>query len=174
MKLCVRVLFLISVVTFFSGCGEDPEKAAFRKALVEKALNDDTRKAGNAFLLENQKKADVVTLASGLQYKVLESSPSGTYPSMLQSVVVHYEGTRVDGGVVDSSYARGKPSTFPLKSVIKGWQEALLKMKTGDVWMLYLPADLAYGATSPSEAIPANSALVFKVELMEVVDADAQ
>lgn len=170
--LVVRVLLIVSSLSVLIACGEDPEKAAFRKALVEKALNDDTRKAGNAFLLENQQKPDVVTLPSGLQYKVLSSSAEGKSPTMAQAVVVQYEGTRVDGGVFDSSYARGKPSTFPLKGVIKGWQEALLKMKTGDVWMIYIPADLAYGATSPSEGIPANSALVFKVELMDVVDAE--
>jgi FKBP-type peptidyl-prolyl cis-trans isomerase len=166
MKLIMLRLLLTSAL-LLGGCGEDPEREAFRHQLVEKALNDDTRRAGAAFLAENQKRTGVIVLASGLQYRVLKSG-SGEYPTFQHSVVVHYEGTRVDGGIFDSSYQREKPSVFPLQRVIKGWQQALLKMKVGDIWMLYVPPELAYGATSPSEAIPANSTLIFKVELLEV------
>lgn len=166
MKLILIPLLLISGL-LLSGCGEDPEKAAFHQQLIEKALNDETSEAGKTFLVENAKREGVIVLPSGLQYQILKSG-TGSQPTYQDSIVVNYEGTRVDGGVFDSSYQRNKPSVFPLKRVIKGWQEALMKMKVGDVWMLYIPAKLAYGATSPSNAIPANSALIFKVELLEI------
>ncbi|WP_372737269.1 FKBP-type peptidyl-prolyl cis-trans isomerase [Neptunomonas sp.] len=166
MKLLFIPLLLISGL-LLGGCGEDPEKEAFRQQLMEKALNDETSEAGITFLAENAQRDGVVELPSGLQYQILKSG-TGVHPTYQHSVVVNYEGTRVDGGVFDSSYQRGKPSTFPLKRVIKGWQEALLKMKVGDEWILYIPAKLAYGATSPSNEIPANSTLIFKVELLEV------
>jgi FKBP-type peptidyl-prolyl cis-trans isomerase FklB len=169
MKSTFVAMVLISGL-FLGGCDEDPEKQAFRQQLIEKALNDDTHKAGVLFLAENEKREGVVVTSSGLQYQILHKSDQGERPDYLHSVVVNYEGTRTDGGVFDSSYSRGKPSIFPLQRVIKGWQEALLKMQTGDIWMLYVPADLAYGATSPSEAIPANSVLVFKVELLAITD----
>lgn len=166
MKLILLPL-LLAFGLLLGGCGEDPEQKAFRQQLVEKALHDKTSEAGVAFLAENAQREGVVVLPSGLQYMILDSG-TGVHPTYQHSVVVHYEGTRVDGGVFDSSYQRDKPSIFPLKRVIKGWQEALLKMKVGDVWMLYIPAKLAYGATSPSNEIPANSTLIFKVALLEV------
>jgi len=166
----VRSLWFVALGTLLLiGCGEDPEKAAFRQQLIDKALNDETRKAGDAYLAENAKQEDVITLPSGLQYRILVKG-QGERPTMRDSVEVHYEGTRVDGYVFDSSYQRNKPSVFPLKSVIKGWQEALIKMPVGSTWMLYLPAKLAYGATSPSVDIPANSTLIFKVELLNVMN----
>lgn len=167
MKSILIPLVLVSGL-LLGGCGEDPEKAAFRQQLMEKALHDETSKIGSAFLEENKKRDGVIVTASGLQYLILKSG-SGAQPNFQHSVVVNYEGRRVDGGVFDSSYQRGKPSVFPLKKVIKGWQQAMLKMKVGDEWMLYIPSKLAYGATSPSNDIPANSVLIFKVELIDVV-----
>lgn len=165
-------LVLVSVL-FVAGCSESEEEKRFRAELMDKALNDDTRKLGDAFLAENAKRDGVVTTKSGMQYEVVKAG-SGRSPRFLDTVVVHYEGKRVDDVVFDSSYARDKPSEFPLKAVIRGWKEALPKMKEGGVWNIYLPAELAYGATSPNETIPANSALIFKIELLEVKDADAE
>ena len=85
------------------------------------------------------------------------------------TVRVHYHGTLIDGTVFDSSVERGEPAQFPVNGVIRGWVEALQMMHVGDKWKLYIPAELAYGARSPSPAIPANSALVFEVELLEIV-----
>ena len=170
MKLLLVSLMLVSGFVL-SGCGEDPEKEAFRQQLMEKALNDDASKAGKSFLQENLKQDGVMVLPSGVQYKILKNG-SGKQPTFLSSVVVNYEGTLVSGSVFDSSYKRGQPSTFPLKKVIRGWQQALLKMRQGDVWMLYIPSKYAYGATSPSTDIPANSTLVFKVELLEVLETN--
>ncbi|WP_036551992.1 FKBP-type peptidyl-prolyl cis-trans isomerase [Neptunomonas japonica] len=168
MKSLLIPLMLISSL-FLSGCGEDPEKEAFRQQLMEKALNDKTSKAGSAFLEENLKREGVHVLPSGVQYKILQKG-EGKRPTFQGSVEVHYEGTGVDGVVFDSSYERGKPSVFPLEKVIRGWQEALLQMQQGDIWMLYIPAQFAYGATSPNELIPANSTLIFKVELLGVLE----
>lgn len=166
-SLLIPLMFVSSL--FLSGCGEDPEKEAFRQQLMAKALNDETSKAGSAFLEQNLKREGVLVLPSGVQYKILQTG-DGEQPTFQSSVSVHYEGTGVDGIVFDSSYARGKPSVFPLQKVIKGWQEALLKMQQGDIWMLYIPAKFAYGATSPSESIPANSTLIFKVELLDIME----
>ncbi len=162
------VLCLGATALMLNGCGgDDPEKERFRQELVDKALNDDTRRAGDEFLAENADKPGVQVKPSGLQYKVLREG-EGASPGPQDVVVVHYEGTTIDGEIFDSSYKRGEPARFPLNQVIRGWTEGLMDMKPGGERMLYLPADLAYGARSPSPAIPANSALIFKVELLEV------
>ena len=120
-----------------------------------------------AFLAENAKKEGVVTLDSGLQYRVIKAG-EGNSPQATSSVSVNYRGTLVDGTEFDSSYDRGKPATFQLNKVIKGWREALLLMKEGAKWELYIPPELAYGKRSPSKAIPPNSTLIFDVELITV------
>ncbi|WP_286239372.1 FKBP-type peptidyl-prolyl cis-trans isomerase [Neptuniibacter halophilus] len=171
MKTGFGLLALLVMTAAISGCGEDAEKEAFRQELIEKALNDEVRKAGDAFMADNAKAEGVVTTPSGLQYKVLASG-DGDSPAVSDQVTVHYEGMRTDGHVFDSSYKRGKPTTFPLNRVIKGWTEGVSMMKRGDVWMLYIPPELAYGATSPSEDIPANSTLIFKVELIDFTAAE--
>lgn len=157
----------LSTLILLSGCGEDPEEARFRQELIDKALNDETRRAGDAFLAENAKRPEVVVKPSGLQYQVLRQG-EGVQPGLRDVVVVHYEGTRVDGAVFDSSYTRETPARFPLDQVIRGWSEGLSDMRVGGARILYMPADLAYGARSPSHMIPANSALIFKVELLDV------
>ncbi|MFW1676988.1 FKBP-type peptidyl-prolyl cis-trans isomerase [Pontibacter sp. JAM-7] len=154
------------VLVLLAGCGENPEEEAFRQQLKDKALNDDTRKLGEAFLQENAQQPGVKVTVSGLQYRI-EQPGEGPHPGITDLVTVHYEGTRVDGGVFDSSYQRGEPSTFPLNRVIRGWTEAVGMMNRGAVWTLFIPPELAYGATSPSDQIPANSTLIFKVELVD-------
>lgn len=120
-----------------------------------------------AFLAENAKKEGVVTLESGLQYKVIKAG-EGKSPQATDSVSVNYSGTLIDGTEFDSSYDRGKPVTFQLKKVIKGWREALPLMKEGAKWELYIPPQLAYGKRAPRKTIPANSALIYEVELIAV------
>ncbi|EAR60917.1 FKBP-type peptidyl-prolyl cis-trans isomerase [Neptuniibacter caesariensis] len=166
MRSKIRLFVLLAGLGVLSGCGESPEEAKFRQELVEKALNDDTRKEGDAFIRENSSAEGVVTTKSGLQYKVIHEG-EGRSPTSKDTVTVHYEGMRIDGHIFDSSYKRGKPTTFPLNRVIKGWTEGLSLMKKGGVRMLYIPPELAYGALSPSEDIPANSTLIFKVELID-------
>ena len=121
------------------------------------------------FLEQNSQNDGVVTLDSGLQYLVLESGPEGgASPTPSDSVLAHYHGTLIDGNVFDSSVDRGEPASFGVSQVISGWTEALQLMKIGDKWRLFIPPDMAYGESSPTPAIPPNSALIFDVELLEV------
>ena len=120
-----------------------------------------------AFLAENGKKEGVQTLPSGLQYRVIQAG-EGKTPGVDDSVTVHYRGTLIDGTEFDSSHKRGKPATFPVKKVIKGWKEALQLMKEGAKWELFVPPDLAYGKLGRKKTIPPNSALIFEVELISV------
>lgn len=155
--------------------GEDVIKAAFDKireeqTMKQEALNDAAAQAGQDFLAENAKRKDVTVIESGLQYEVLVAAADGQpMPEASDTVRVHYHGTLIDGTVFDSSVERGEPAQFPVTGVIRGWVEALQMMKVGDKWKLFIPAELAYGARSPSPRIPANSALVFEVELLEIV-----
>ena len=122
--------------------------------------------AAAAFLVENGKKKDVVTTASGLQYKVVVPG-DGASPKPTDEVTVNYRGALLDGTEFDSSYKRGEPATFPVNGVIPGWQEALVMMKPGAKWQLFVPPKLAYDERSPGQ-IPPGSLLVFDVELMSV------
>ncbi len=132
-----------------------------------KALADKNAKEGAEFLAANKKKKGVKTLASGLQYKVLKSG-KGPSPTASDTVVTHYRGNLIDGKVFDSSYKRGQPATFPVSGVIKGWTEALQKMKVGDKWQLFIPSELAYGANGAGQMIGPNAVLIFEIELLEI------
>ena len=120
-----------------------------------------------AFLAENTKKEGVVTLSSGLQYRVIHAG-EGKTPEVTGSVAVNYRGSLINGTEFDSFYELGKPVTFQLKKVIKGWREALPLMKEGARWELYIPPQLAYGKRAPRKTIPPNSALIYQVELIAV------
>ena len=128
----------------------------------------DTKEQGEVFLLENGKKEGVITTESGLQYEILEAKSEGESPVLTSSVNVHYHGTTIDGGVFDSSVERGMPISFPLGAVIQGWQEGLQLMKVGEKFKFTIPSEIAYGDQSPSPAIPANSTLIFEVELLGI------
>ncbi|MGB6451807.1 MAG: FKBP-type peptidyl-prolyl cis-trans isomerase [Steroidobacteraceae bacterium] len=123
------------------------------------------------FLAENAKRKGIVTTASGLQYKVL-SAGSGASPRPTDEVTVNYRGTLIDGTEFDSSYKRHEPATFTVSKVIPGWQEALVLMKPGAKWQLFIPPELAYGTDSPPP-IPPGSMLKFDVELLSVRPASA-
>jgi len=124
-------------------------------------------KEGKDFLAENAKKDNVVTLADGLQYKILKEG-SGPKPSATDKVKVHYTGKLLDGTVFDSSVERGEPITFQLNRVIPGWTEALQLMPVGSKWRLFIPSDLAYGERGAGQTIPPNSTLIFDVELLGI------
>lgn len=136
------------------------------------ALNDEAAKAGADFLVENAKRDGVQTTESGLQYEVVKKA-EGAQPKVSDVVSVHYQGTLVDGSVFDSSIERGEPVEFPVGDVIPGWVEGLQLMKVGEKYKFYIPSELAYGAQSPTPAIPANSTLVFEVELLDIVGQPA-
>jgi FKBP-type peptidyl-prolyl cis-trans isomerase FklB len=132
----------------------------------QKKAGEKSLAAGKTFLEENAKKPGVVTLPSGLQYLVVKEG-TGAKPNATDTVKVHYKGTLTDGTEFDSSYQRGEPVEFRVDQVIKGWTEGLQLMKEGSKWQLFIPATLAYGdrGTGP---IPANSALLFDVELLGI------
>lgn len=127
------------------------------------------KEESDAFLKDNAAKEGVVSLESGLQYKVLEAG-DGAKPSADDVVEVHYRGTLIDGTEFDSSYARGESITFPVNGVIEGWTEALQLMPVGSKWQLFIPSDLAYGPGGTQGPIGPNQALVFDVELLGIVE----
>src|SRR5215831_17981385 len=134
-----------------------------RQQAVEK-----NKKAGEAFLAANKDKPGVVTLPSGLQYKIIEPG-TGPKPTASDSVVCNYRGTLIDGTEFDSSYKRGQAATFPVGQVIKGWTEALQLMPVGSKWQLFIPPDLAYGERGTNGGpIGPNETLVFEVQLMSI------
>lgn len=123
---------------------------------------------GEAFLAENAKKEGVVTLPSGLQYKVITEG-NGNRPTASQQVKCHYEGTLINGAKFDSSYDRNEPAIFPVNGVIQGWVEALQLMPVGSKWELYIPYNLAYGERGAGQSIPPYATLIFTVELLEIL-----
>lgn len=137
----------------------EEQKAAKAAAALE---------AGNAFLAENAKKEGVVTLESGVQYKVINTG-AGASPKATDRVKCHYEGRLLDGTVFDSSYERNNPATFNVDGVIKGWTEVLQLMKPGDKWTVYIPSEHAYGERGAGEKIGGNETLTFDIELLEVL-----
>lgn len=141
--------------------------AGYAPATAPAAASTDPKAAGEAFLAANAKQPGVVTTPSGLQYSVIKSG-TGDSPKATDSVTVHYTGTLIDGTVFDSSVQRGVPATFGVNQVIPGWTEALQLMKVGDKWKLFIPSNLAYGPQSPGAGIPANSVLIFEVELLSI------
>src|ERR1700722_4639942 len=160
---------------------EDEAKAALvtlqanmRKKQEEQVqqMAETNKKEGDAFLTENKTKAGVVTLPSGLQYKIL-SEGTGPKPAATDSVICNYKGTLLDGTEVDSSAKHGGPATFPVGGVIKGWTEALQLMPGGSKWELFVPADLAYGQRGAGAGIGPNSTLIFEVELVSIKSNDA-
>lgn len=156
---------------------DDAEAERVLNALVEQrqasvmAEASSNLDAGLKYLEENSKREGVVTLDSGLQYEVLQEG-KGAKPGGEDVVTTHYEGRLIDGTVFDSSYERGEPATFPLNRVIPGWTEGLQQMSPGAKYRLFVPSELAYGERAAG-SIPANSTLVFDVELIKTEPAAA-
>jgi len=138
----------------------------------EKLAAEENKKKGDEYLSANKTKEGVKVTESGLQYKV-ERKGDGPQPKEDSVVTVHYKGTLIDGKEFDSSYGRGQPATFSVDGVISGWKEALKMMKKGAKWKLYIPSELGY-KDRPRPGIPANSVLVFDVELLDITTAKAQ
>lgn len=133
-----------------------------------KALTENNKVEGETFLADNAKKDGVITLESGLQYKVLTPG-TGKSPAADGKVKVHYRGTLIDGTEFDSSYKRDTPAEFPVNGLIAAWQEALPMMKEGGKWQLFVPAELGYGERGAGGVIGPNQALIFEMELLEVL-----
>ena len=132
-----------------------------------KKAAEKNKKEGEIFLAENKKKPGVVTLPSGLQYKILVDG-KGKKPALKDTVTAHYRGTLIDGTEFESSYKQGQPMTFAVARVIKGWTEVLQLMRVGSKWQVCIPANLAYGDRGQSREIGPNSTLIFEIELIEV------
>jgi len=133
---------------------------------LEKMAGEENKKTGEAFLAENAKKEGIVSLSSGLQYKVLKAG-EGEKPTDADTVLINYRGTLIDGTEFDSSYQTGKPATFSVISVIPGLREALKLMNTGSKWHIFIPSQLAYGERRVYHVGP-NSTLIFDVELVSI------
>jgi FKBP-type peptidyl-prolyl cis-trans isomerase FklB len=131
------------------------------------SITEKNKAKGDAFLAANKNKPGVVTLADGLQYKIIVDG-KGEKPSANDQVEVNYAGTLIDGTEFDSSYKRKQSIVFPLNAVIRGWTEALQLMKVGSTWELYIPANLAYGSRGAPPSIGPNETLIFKVELLSI------
>jgi FKBP-type peptidyl-prolyl cis-trans isomerase FklB len=142
---------------------EMKKSAEMRKQLAEK-----NKAAGAAFLAGNSKKKGVVTLPSGLQYKITKEG-TGKSPQKTDKAKIHYRGTLINGTQFDSSLKRGEPATFGVDKVIKGWTEALQLMKEGAKWTIYVPSNLAYGERGAGSMIGPNETLIFEVELISVL-----
>lgn len=126
------------------------------------------KKAGEEFLSINKGKTGVITTPSGLQYEVLKAG-EGAKPKKTDTVRCHYEGRLINGNIFDSSYRRNQPADFPVSQVIPGWVEALQLMPAGSKWRLFIPSGLAYGEHGAGDIIGPDSALIFDVELLEIL-----
>ena len=144
----------------------EKQEAKQRAAAAEKFK--DTKEKGEKYLAENAKKEGVVTLPSGLQYQVIKEG-NGRKPKATDKVKCHYEGMLIDGTLFDSSIQRGEPATFPLSGVIAGWTEGLQLMQEGAKYRFFIPYQLGYGEHGAGASIPPFAALVFDVELIEVI-----
>jgi FKBP-type peptidyl-prolyl cis-trans isomerase FklB len=153
--------------------GVETELNVTEATLDRKKFTDRSKKEAEEFLAENKKKDGVVTLPSGLQYKIIKAG-DGKKPTAQDFTVCQYRGTLTDGTEFDNSYKskNGGPVTFPLRAMIKGWQEGLTLMPAGSQWQLFVPPDLAYGERGmPRAKIPPNAALIFDVELLSVKES---
>ena len=133
------------------------------------AAADNNKKAGETFLAENKKKEGVVTLPSGLQYKIVKAA-QGKKPAEDDTIICQYRGTLLDGTEFDSSYASGGPATFLVKGLIPGFKEALEQMPIGSTWQFFIPSELAYGENGAGDAVGPNATLIFQVELIGIQD----
>ncbi|EGF92246.1 FKBP-type peptidyl-prolyl cis-trans isomerase fkpA [Asticcacaulis biprosthecium C19] len=165
-------LAALALPTFLAACSRDD--ASLEKELAAYQASADAQaaanlQAGKDFLAKTAKEPGVVTLPSGLMYKVLANpNPTAPQPKVTDKVTVNYEGKLIDGRIFDSSYARNQPASFPLNQVVPAWQIGIPLMRKGDSYMLYVPSDLGYGERAMGDDIPANSVLVFKVELLDI------
>ncbi|KAL3913676.1 MAG: hypothetical protein SGARI_000535 [Bacillariaceae sp.] len=137
-------------------------------SLLNVVVDAGTNEAGLAFLAENKQKSGVVTLPSGLQYKVLSKGKGPAHPTADSPCSCHYEGKLIDGSVFDSSYERGEPTTFAPNQVIKGWTEAMQLMVAGDKWEMYIPSELGYGDNGSPPKIGGGDVLVFQMEILAI------
>ncbi len=170
-----KILFaaLLTATTLaLAGCGQSMDKVdqeLDKRAAADASAAAANVQAGQAFLAQTAKQPGVVSLPNGLLYKVVSSpDPNAPKPAATDVVRINYEGKLVDGQIFDSSYARNEPATYALPKLVEAWQIAVPMMHKGDTWMLYVPPELGYGSHDQGDAIPANSVLVFKIQLLDI------
>ncbi len=134
--------------------------------MAQKTNND--KEAGMKFLEENKKLPGIITLPSGLQYEIIKQG-TGAIPKSTDTVKAHYAGSLIDGKEFDNSYKRGEPITIPVTGVIQGWVQALQLMPVGSKWKLFIPSDLGYGDRGAGADIPGGAALIFDIELLDII-----
>lgn len=142
-------------------------EARQKQAQAARLAAENNKKTGETFMADNKTKEGVVTLPSGLQYKIVKNG-DGKIPTDTDTVECHYRGTLIDGTEFDSSHRRGQPATFKVTGVIPGWREALKLMPAGSTWQLFIPPQLAYGERGTGRDIGPNATLIFEVELLAV------
>ena len=143
------------------------EKVRAEQVEAFKKLSEENQAASDKFLAANKNKTGIVTLPSGVQYRIIEEG-DGARPGLDSKVSVHYRGSKLDGHEFDSSFARGTPEEFTVNSVLKGWQEVLPLMKVGSTWQIFVPPELAFGARGNPPVGP-NEALMFDLKLVEIL-----
>ena len=168
-----KLLIVFGAALALSACHRPAKTAATNTTAAAEAK---PTAEGQAFLDKMAKKPGVKVLPSGLMYEVVQSGPaSGSHPQPGDEIKVNYEGKLIDGTTFDSSYERGQPAAMPLAHLVKSWEEALPLMRPGDVWMLYVPPQLGYGAEGAGGgAIPPNAVLVFKNELIDFLPSPSR
>jgi FKBP-type peptidyl-prolyl cis-trans isomerase FklB len=144
--------------------------AAYQKGRQEEAARraEANLKEGQAFLAANQGKEGVLTLPTGVQYRILTAG-EGEQPTSADKVVVHFRGTLLNGKEFDSSFRHGEPGTFPIKGVLPAWQQVLPLMAVGSKWQVFVPADQAYGPRGAGPNIGPNETLIFEIELLKIL-----
>jgi FKBP-type peptidyl-prolyl cis-trans isomerase len=167
-----KLVLILAVASLAAGCSpkhKDAGDGIGPLAPIDAGGAAKNVAAGAAFMAKNAKEPGVVTTPSGLQYKIVHEGPAGgVHPKPVDEVKVNYEGTLLDGTVFDSSYKRGQPVIFTLGRLVPGWVEGIQLMKPGDEFLLYVPSKLGYG-DSDGGPIPGGSTLVFKIELLGVL-----
>lgn len=149
---------------------EEQCKAAIQKKIMKNmsSKNSAAKEEGKKFLAENKKRPGVIELPSGLQYEIIKKG-TGEKPKATDTVKAHYAGSLINGKEFDNSYKRGEPLQIPVNGVIQGWVQALQLMPVGSKWKLYIPSELGYGENGAGSAIPGGAALIFDIELLEIV-----
>lgn len=131
-------------------------------------LASENKTKSDQFLAANKSKKGIVTLPSGVQYRIIEDGTGTRHPTLQSEVTVHYRGSLMNGLEFDSSFARGQPVHFKVGDVIKGWQDVLPLMRVGDHWQIFVPPALAYGDRGQPPRIGPNEALVFELKLIDI------
>ncbi len=166
---------LILALSLFAAVAAPAVSACKAKGPDVAQMNAASDPSQTRFLANNAKAPGVITLPSGLQYKIVTSGPAtGPHPKSGDEVKVHYEGTLIDGTVFDSTFKSGNPSVLELDGLVQGWQEALPLMRPGDEWFLYIPAKLGYGDRGAGGVIPPGATLIFRMQLLGVLSHGEQ